>query len=253
VRTIHYSIRLAIVLVTVSLFYLGVTFLFHQAIQLPALLTLPLTAVCAERLWVLLEWIGPVVGTMNKKKQEQEQKQILEFLLECSLRYGSPLTIAAMQSKKRVSLHVVSRFLRKSDIVLRSTAGYLLIFLPFTTLEQAPFAFKRLAAHLSTKNVVITDVNMLRALVEIQQTSNNAETSEITPRDLRKLCLQALDTKVAEIKASKEKSDVPVIYYLVASDASQSLYSWLEAQNDSNPQAYALPGTGEESSYSAAL
>ena len=37
-RTIHYSIRFAIVLVVVSLFYLGVTFLFHQAVQLPALI-----------------------------------------------------------------------------------------------------------------------------------------------------------------------------------------------------------------------
>ena len=252
-RTIHYSIRLAIVLVTVSLFYLGVTLLFHQAIQLPALLTLPFAAVCAERLWVLLEWIGPVVGTMNKNKQEQEQKQILEFLLECSLRYGSPLTIAAMQSKKRVSLHVVSRFLRKSDIVLRSTAGYLLIFLPFTTLEQAPFAFKRLAAHLSTKDVVITDVNMLRALVEVQQTSNNAETTEITPRDLIKLCLQALDAKVADLQSSKEKSAVPAIYYLVAPEVSETLSTWLEAQSYSKPQVDALSGTREESATIASL
>src|SRR5207248_608048 len=174
-RSIHYSIRFAIVLVLTLFFYLGVSFLFHQAVQLPTLITLLFTAVCAERLWVLLEWIGPVVGTMNKKKQEQDQKQILEFLLECSLRYGSPLTIAAVQSKKRVSLHVVSRFLRKTDIVLRSTAGYLLIFLPFTTLEQVPSAFKRLAAHLPIKGLVIADVNMLQALVEVQQTNNDAE------------------------------------------------------------------------------
>jgi hypothetical protein len=247
-RTIHYSIRFAIVLVTVSLFYLGVTFLFREAIQLSALITLPFTTVCAERLWVLLEWIGPVVGTMNKKKQEQEQKQILEFLLECSLRYGSPLTIAAMESKKRVSLHVVSRFLRKSDIVLRSTAGYLLILMPFTALEQAPFAFKRLAAHLAIKDVVMADVNMLQALVAVQQTNNNAETREITPRELRIICFQALDAKVADIKASKKKSDVPVIYNLVAPDAAETLHNWLEAQSYSNPQAHALSGTREESS-----
>lgn len=252
-RTIHYGIRYAIVLVTVSLYYLGVTFLFQQAIQLPALITLLFTALCAERLWVLLDWVGPVVGTMNKKKQAQEQKQVLEFLLECSLRYGSPLTIAAMQSKKRVSLHVVSRFLRKSDIVLRSTADYLLLLMPFTTLKQAPFAFKRLAAHLPIKDVVITDVNSLKTLVEVQQTSNNAETRDITPRDLRKICLQALDAKVAEIKASKEKSDVPVIYNLVAPAAAETLYSWLEAQNYSNPQADELSETREESDKIASL
>ena len=244
-RTIHYSIRLAIVLVVVSLFYLGVTFLFHQAVQIPALITLLFTAVSAERLWILLEWVGPVVGTTNKKKQEQDQKQIVEYLLECSLRYGSPLAIAAMQSKKRISLHVVSRFLRKSDIVLRSTAGYLLILMPFTPLEQARFAFKRIAAQLSIKDVVITNVNMLQAFVETQQTSDNAETRDIT--HLRKICFQALDAKVADIKASKEKSDVPVIYNLFEPDALETLNSWLEAQSYSNPQADALQGTREES------
>jgi hypothetical protein len=253
VRTIHYSIRFAIVLVTVSLFYLGVTFPFHQAIQLPALITLLFAAVCAERLWVLLEWVGPVVGTMNKKRQEQDQKQILEFLLECSLRYGAPLTIAAMQSKKRVSLHVVSRLLRKSDIVLRSSAGYLLILMPFTTLEQAPFAFKRLATHLPIKDMVITDVNMLQTLVEAQQTSDNAETRDITPRDLRKTCIQALDAKVEGIKASKEKRDAPVIYSLIAPAAPETLYSRLEAQDYSNLQAATHPETREESTKLASL
>src|SRR5438477_12560930 len=113
-RSIHYGIRFAIVLVLTLFLYLGVSFLFHQAVQFPALITLLFIAVGAERLWVLLEWIGPVVGTMNKKKREQEQKQIVEYLLECSLRYGSPLVIAAIRGKKRVSRHVVSRFLRRS-------------------------------------------------------------------------------------------------------------------------------------------
>jgi hypothetical protein len=233
------------VLVVVSLFYLGVTFLFHQAVQLPALITLLFIAVSAERLWILLEWVGPVVGTTNKKKQEQDQKQIVEYLLECSLRYGSPLAIAAIQSKKRISLHVVSRFLRKSDIVLRSTAGYLLILMPFTPLEQARFALKRIAAQLSIKDVVITNVNMLQAFVETQQTSNTAETGDIT--HLRKICFQALDAKVADIKASKEKSDVPVIYNLFEPDVPEKLVSWLEAQSYSNPQADTLSETREES------
>lgn len=252
-RTIHYSIRFAIVLVTVSLFYLGVTFLFHQAVQLPALITLPFTVVCAERLWALLEWVGPVVGTMNRKKQEQDQKQIVEFLLECSLRYHSPLVIAAIESKKRVSLHVVARFLRKSDIVLRSTAGYLLILMPFTPLEQAPFAFKRLATQLPIKYMVISDVNMLQALVEAQKTSDNVETRDIAPTYFRKICLQALDAKVAHLQSSKEKSDVPAIYNLVAPDVSETLSTWLEAQSYSKPQVDALSGTREESTTIASL
>ena len=75
----------------------------------------------------------------------------------------------------------------------------MLILLPFTTLDQVPSAFKRLAAHLPIKDVVIADVNMLQALVEVQQTNNDAETRDVTPRDLRKICLQALDAKVADI------------------------------------------------------
>ena len=157
----------------------------------------------------------------------------------------APLTIAAMQSRKRVSLHVVSHFLRKSDIGLRSSAGYLLILMPFTPLEQARFALKRIAAQLSIKDVVITNVNMLQAFVETQQTSNNAETGDIT--HLRKICFQALDAKVADIKASKEKSDVPVIYNLFEPDVPEKLVSWLEAQSYSNPQADTLSETREES------
>ncbi len=252
-RTIHYSIRFAIVLVLTLLFYLGVTFLFHQAVQIPALITLLFAAVGAERLWVLLEWIGPVVGTMNKKKQEQDQKQIVEYLLECSQRYGSPLVIAAMHSKKRVSLHVVSRFLRKSDIVVRSTAGYLLTLMPFTTLEQASIALKRLASRLPIKDVVVTDVSMLQALVGAQRTPNNDEATVTTARDLRRMCFRALDVKFANIKSSREKTDVLPIYNLFEPGTSEALFDWLGASNYSKPEADALPGAKDESATIAPL
>ena len=101
VRAIHYSIRYAIVLIMISLFYLSLAFLFHQTVQLPVILTLLFTALCAERMWILLDWIGPVVGTMSRKRQEQDRKLIIEYLLENSLRYGSPLVIAAIYSKSR--------------------------------------------------------------------------------------------------------------------------------------------------------
>ena len=224
-RTIHYSIRFAIVLVLTLFFYLGVSFLFHQAVQLPALITLLFIALCAERLWVLLEWIGPVVGTMNKKKQEQEQKQIVEYLMECSMRYGSPLVIAAMRCKKRVSLHVVWRFLRKSDIVVRSTAGYLLALMPFTTLEQSTIALKRLTSQLPIKEMVVTDVNMLLAL----------------------------DVKFAAIKSSREKTDNPVIYTLFEPGTSEAQLDWLEALRYSEPEVDALPGVKDENSTIAPL
>ena len=252
-RTIHYSIRFAIVLVLTLFFYLGVSFLFHQAVQLPALITLLFIALCAERLWVLLEWIGPVVGTMNKKKQEQEQKQIVEYLMECSMRYGSPLVIAAMRSKKRVSLHVVWRFLRKSDIVVRSTAGYLLALMPFTTLEQSTIALKRITSRLPIKEMVVTDVNMLQALMDAQRTHDNGEVTVNTPRELRRMCFQALDVKFAAIKSSREKTDNPVIYTLFEPGTSEAQLDWLEALRYSEPEVDALPGVKDENSTIAPL
>ena len=247
-RTIHYGIRFAIVLVLTLLFYLGVTFLFHQAVQLPAVITLLFIAVGAERLWVLLEWIGPVVGTMNKKKQEQEQKQIIEYMMECSMRYSSPLVIAAMRGKKRVSLHVVWRFLRKSDIVVRSTAGYLLALMPFTTLEQSTIALKRLTSQLPIKEMVVTDVNMLQALMDAQKTHDNGEVAVNTSRELRRMCFRAFDVKFAGIKSSREKTDNPVIYNLFEPGVSEAQLDWLEALRYSEPEVDALPGVKDENS-----
>jgi hypothetical protein len=189
VRTIHYGIRYALVLVLTAAFDLGATLLFRQTIQLPSLLTLLFIAIATERLWALLDWIGPVVGTVNTKKREQEQRQIVEYLLECSLRYDSPLVIAALRCKRRVSMHVVSRYLRKSDIVVRTTPGYLLVMLPFTTLEQALIPLRRIARGLPVQGVVVADMHMLRTQVETQGQKSlyDDEASAATSRELRQL------------------------------------------------------------------
>ncbi len=245
-RTIHYSIRLAIVLIMTSLFYGSVTFLFHQAVQIPALLTLLFIAFCAERLWVLLEWIGPVVGTANLERQERNQKRIVEYLLQCSLRYDSSLVIAAIRGKKRMSLHVVSHLLRKTDIVLRSSAGYLLVLMPFTTIEQAGFAFKRLSTQLPIKDIVVTDVTMLQAVMGSQGTGEDGEMRSATPRELRKFCFLALDAKVASITSSEDETNAPVVYRLFEPEASESLQSWLEAFSHSKPASDVHPEVREE-------
>ncbi len=223
-RAIHYSVRYAIVLIIISLLYLSLAFLFHQTVQIPMIITLIFMVFCAERMWVLLDWIGPVVGTMNKKKQEQDRKLIIEYLLENSLRYSSPLVIAAINSKKRMSLHVVEHLLRRSDIVLRTSAGYLLVLMPFTTLEQTPIALKRLARRLPIKYVVMTDVSMLEALAQAQKTGDNAKATVTTARELRRICIQALDEKVAAITSSSPITDAPPMYKLFTSDSSEMLF-----------------------------
>jgi hypothetical protein len=247
-RAIHYSIRYAIVLIMISLIYLGLAFLFHQTVQLPVMITLLFTALCAERMWILLDWIGPVVGTMSRKKQEQDRKLIIEYLLENSLRYGSPLVIAAICSKKRMSVHVVAHYLRRSDVVLRSSAGYLLVLMPFTSLEQSSVALRRLAKQrLPIKGVVVTDVPMLQNLAGAQRTHDHGEAPDITVRDLRNICLRALDEKVAAIKSSSAKTDVPAIYSLIKTDTSESLFDQLKMLNSSLPEMDALSAAKDES------
>lgn len=245
-RTIHYSIRFAIVLVLTLAFYLGVALLLHQAVQVSALITLLIAAVGAERLWVFLEWIGPVVGTMNKKKQEQEQNQIVDYLLECSLRYASPLVIAAIHSKKRLSLHVVSRLFRKSDIVLRNAPGYLLTVMPFTSLEQAYLALKRLATWLPGKRVVLADVSMLQALLEAQRRHDHGEATITTSQDLRRICFQAFDAKFASLKSDDEPTDSPAICKLYEPGAPDVLFDWLGMLQSGEPDK-TPSGTEDES------
>jgi hypothetical protein len=252
VRTIHYSIRLAIVLVLTLAFYLGAALLFRQAVQLPALITLLAIAIGAERLWVLLEWIGPVVGTMNKQKQERKRNQIVDYLLDCSLRYNTPLVIGAIHSKKRLSLHVIYHHLRNSDVVLRSATGYLLILMPFTNLEKATLAFKRIARLLPIKNVVLADVSLLQALVEKQRTHNNSDAA-ITSRDLRSMCLQAFDVKFADIKSSKEQHEGLVVCNLYEPGTADVLLNWIGALGSSEPEADALPAPDDESAAIASL
>lgn len=229
-RAIHYSIRYAVVLIIILLLYVILAFLFHQTIQLPVIITLIFTAFCAERMWIVLDWIGPVVGTMNRKKQEQERKLIVEYLIENSLRYGAPLVIAAICGKRRISLHVVARLFRKSDIVLRSAAGNLLVLLPFTSLEQAPAALRRLVTRrLPINAVVATNVGMLEAFVEAQRTKSNGEAKVTAARDLGRICLQALDEKVAAIASSSTTADVPSIYSLFEPDTAETLSGRSEA------------------------
>jgi hypothetical protein len=254
VRTIQYCIRLAIVLILTLAFYLGAALLFHQAVQLPALITLLIVGIGAERLWTLLEWIGPVVGTMNKKKQEQERNQAIDFLLDCSLRYNSPLVIAAIHSKKRLLLHVVQRYLRKSDIVLRSAPGYLLILMPYTDLDQAAIPLNRIARQLPIKDIVQADVNMLQALVEKLRTHTGRDASSITTRDLRNMCLQAFDVMLANIKSSKAQHERLVIHNLYERGTPDALLNWVEMLASSEPEeADALPGTNDESATAAPL
>ena len=240
-RAIHYSIRYAIVLIVISLLYLGLAFLFHQTVQIPVVITLLFLVICAERMWILLDWVGPVVGTANKKRQEQDRKQIVEYLLENSLRYNSPLVIGAISSKKRISLHVVAHLLRGSDIVLRSSAGYLLFLMPFTSIEQVPAALKRLARRLPIKSVVVTDASMLQSSVEAQRIRDNGEAIDMTARDLRIMCFQALDEKIATITSSSEMSDVPAIYNLFTSDTrGNAVWSGKDSERERTNNGYSF-------------
>ncbi len=255
-RTIHYGIRFALVLVVALLFYLGLALLFRQAVQPPALIMLLFITFVTERMWVLLEWVGPVIGTMNKKQREQEQKQVVEYLLECSLRYDTPLVIAAIHGKKRVSRHVLSRFLRKSDIVVRTTAGYLLAVMPFTTLEQALVPLKRIAARLPVKEVVVSDVNMLQALLEMLGTRDDDgayKTDDATSRELRSVCFRAFDARLATIKSSAVKGGIPAIYQLYEPGFSETLSGWLAAFDPGGPAENALPSRKDERAEGASL
>jgi len=205
-RTIHYSIRLALVLVVVALFYLSVTFLFHQVIALPVLLTLLFITFCTERLWALLAWLSPIFGTVDTKEQEH----LVEYELARSQRYRSHLVIAAIRETKRISLHIVAQNFRTTDIVLRSSAGYLLVLMPGITLEQALPALKRVAMVLPIKDVVVADESMLQITAKVQSEARN-----ILPVEMRKICVQAFDAKLASIKSGENESDEPGIYTLL--------------------------------------
>ena len=210
-RTIHYSIRLVLVLIIVSLFYLSVTAIFHQAIQIPTVLTLLFVTFCTERLWTLFAWLSPVMGTVDTKEQER----IVEYELARSQRYGSPLVFAAIHEKKRMALNVVAQNIRTTDIVTRSSANYLLVLMPGITIEQATPVLKRLTTLLPIKDIVVADEKMLQATVKAQSTDLNGETRNISPTEIRKICLQAFEAKCADIKASGNESDDAGIYTLL--------------------------------------
>ena len=217
-RTIHYVIRLALVLSAVALFYSGVTTLFHQAVKLPVLLTLLFITFCTERLWVLLAWLSPIFGTVDT----QEQQRLIEYELARSQRYNSLLVIAVIREKKRIPVRIVAQNLRTTDLVLRSSAGYLLILLPGITLEQASPPLKRLTMILPVKDVVVADEKMLQTTVKARA-ALNGETRNISSTEFRKICIQALTTKSASIKSSENETDDPVIYTLLDLPQSEKL------------------------------
>ena len=207
-RTIHYSIRLTFVLIFVSLFYVSITKLFRQAIQLPAMLTLFFITLCTERLWTLLGRLTPA--------DTKEQERLIEYELARSHRYNSPLVVAAIYEKKRTSLHIVAQNIRTTDIVSRSSAGYLLVFMSGITLAQATPALKRLTTLLPIGDIVVADETMLQALVKARGEDLNGKTRNITPAEIRNLFLQTLDAKCASIiKTSENASNDPVIYSLL--------------------------------------
>jgi hypothetical protein len=215
-RTIHYSIRLTLVLIFVSLFYVSITKLFRQAIQLPAVLTLFFITLCTERVWMLLERLSPIMGTVDTK----EQKHLIEYELARSHRYNSPLVVAAIYEKKRTSLHIVAQNIRTTDIVSRSSAGYLLILMPGITLEQASPALKRLTTLLPLGDIVVADETMLQAIVKARGADLNGKTRNISPAEIRKIFLHAFDAKYASIiKTSENGTNDPVIYNLLEAAA----------------------------------
>lgn len=210
-RTIHYSIRLILVLAIVSLIYLSATSLFHQAVQIPVVLTLLFITLCTERLWRLLAWLSPVMGAVDTKEQER----VIEYELTRSQRYNSPLVVAAIREEKRTSLNMVAQNLRTTDIVLRSSAGHLLILLPGITLEQATQPLKRLAMILPIKGVVVADEKMLQIMVKTQRANSKDEVGNISPAEFRKICIQALEARWASIKSSTNETDEAAIYTLL--------------------------------------
>ncbi len=208
-RTINYNIRLATVLVLVVLLYLGIAGLLHQ-VQLAVLAALLVTAYGSDRLFALLKWMGPIIGTVDTKELERTRKRLLEHEISRSLRSGSPLVIAAIREEKRTSSHVVEQNLRSTDIVLRSS-GYLLTLMPDTTLDQAQHAFKRLAGLLPIKDITVMDRAMLQTTVASKHGSNNRYS---TPQELREMCIAAIEKKLATIHTNDHQANGPVIYNL---------------------------------------
>ena len=213
-RTIHYSIRMALVLIIIALFYLSVTAVFHQTIQIPVVLTLLL-------IWALLAWLSPIIGRVDTK----EQTHLVEDELARSQRYNSHLVVAAIREKKRTPLHIVAQNLRTTDSVLRSPAGYLLVLMPGITLEQAEQPLKRMGTTLSIKDIIVADEKMLQTIVKTQSANLNGDMSNVSAAEFRKICMQAFDAKCASIKASthENENDAPDIHSLLDLQQAQNL------------------------------
>lgn len=210
-RTIHYGIRLAIVLIAVALFYLGVSALLHQSIQLPVLLTLLFITFGTERLWALLGWLSPIIGKMGTREQESR----IEYELARSQRYNSHLVVVAIREKTHTPLHIIAQNLRTTDIVLRGTANYLLVLMPGITLEQASLPLQRLMSLLPIKDMVVADEQMLQALVKAHKANLNGKLGHVNAAEFRKITLQAFDAKCAHIKSGENEDAEPTIYHLL--------------------------------------
>jgi hypothetical protein len=210
-RKIQYYIRLGFVLIVVALFYLTINILFHQDLQIPVLLTLLFITLFTERLWALLTWLSPILGTMDTKEQER----LVEYELARSQRYGSHLAIASVHEKRRIPLHIVAQNLRTTDIVIRSSAGYLLVLLPNITLEQAAVPLKRLTTILPISDIVVADEKMLQSIVKVQRANLHGEARNIKTPELRKICIKALAKKSESIEADRNENDSPAIYNLL--------------------------------------
>jgi hypothetical protein len=225
-RTIHYNIRLATVLILVALSYWGIASLFHQA-QLATLIVLLFTVYGSDRLFALLKWMSPIIGTVDTKEQERTRKRLIEHEISRSSRSGSPLVIAAIREEKRTSSHVIEQNLRNTDIVMRSPDGYMLALMPDTTLEQARNAFQRLAELIPIKDILVMDQHMLQTVIASQKNSINNKQSNFTPQELRKMCIEAINTKLAVTKTSEHETNLPAIHNL--SDESVAVMAKLVA------------------------
>ena len=81
---------------------------------------------------------------------------------------------------------MVAQNLRTTDIILRSSAGYLLILLPGVTLEKATQPLERLAMMLPIKDVVVADEKMLQIMVKTQRGNGKDEIGNISPAEFQK-------------------------------------------------------------------
>ncbi len=213
-RTIHYSLRLLIVVLCVQLLYLGTATLFHQSLQVPVSVTLLLATVGIERLWALLDWMGPVVGVVDRSKLERDLHNGLEREIARSMRYNSSMAIMALRESKRTSLHVVAQYLRSSDAIFRSRDGYLIVIMPETTRAQARLVVDRLTKYLPIQAATLLDEKEIR--IALKNTTTPQKNEKEASRELIQAYLRCLKTELST--AEKEGQQTLPISDLSATD-----------------------------------